>query len=495
MKKIKLLSYLTLSGLLLAGCSYNPPEPAQDPTNPQVPPVAGTADFSKYVAVGNSLTAGFMDNALYLEGQQNAYPVILGERMKMVNGQAPFNFPALGAAGGAGFSQLVPGTTIPVGRLRFTLPVCAAPNQAATKTLGLAPTPTIPGEPLAPYPGDKAALNNFSAPGTKIYHALVQGYGADPTKGNPFYWRFASASTASLIGDAVAAKGTFFTYWLGSNDVLSYATSGGSGNPNPGSNPATYGPNDLTDPQVFAGTLHSSLDALFSTGANTKGAIATIPEVERIPFFQLINAGLTSGGDKAVLPFNLSADQAAGLNAAYARLGALAAGVNFKAGKVNFPLITTATGFRHMDPTKDFLTLVTPQDSLLAGPISVCNPLGQRAGWGITKPVPDKYVLDAAEVGFIKERVAAFNTIIREQVGSRADRLVLVDTNALLGGLNVVRNNIAPGGYFSLDGVHPNPQGQAVLANEFIKAINAKFGSTLPPVDPRLYRQNTLPDL
>jgi hypothetical protein len=493
MKNIKILSGIWLSGWLLAACSYSPPEPAPDPTNPRVPPVAGNADFSKYVAVGNSLTAGFMDNALYLEGQQNAYPVILGERMRAVNGQAPFNFPALGVAGGAGFGQLVPGTTTPVGRLRFILPVCG-PNAAATKTLGLTPAPIIPGEALAPYPGDKAALNNFAAPGTKIYHAGVAGYGVNPTQGNPFYWRFASAPTASLLGDAVAAKGTFFTFWLGSNDVLSYATSGGSGNPNPGVDPASYGPNDLTNPQVFAAMLNTSISALLATGATTKGAIATIPEVVRIPFFQVINAGLTSGGANAALPFNLSAGQAAGLNAAYAQLGPAAAGVSFKAGKVNYPVITTAAGLRHMDPTKDFLTLVVPQDSLLAGPISACNP-GLRGGWGITKPIPGQFVLDQAEVVVVRERVAAFNTIIRQQVDGRANLLALVDMHALLGSLNSVRNNIAPGGYFSLDGVHPNPRGQALIANEFIRAINARFGATLPPVDLRLYRQNNLPAL
>jgi lysophospholipase L1-like esterase len=65
--------------------------------------------------------------------------------------------------------------------------------------------------------------------------------------------------------------------------------------------------------------------------------------------------------------------------------------------------------------------------------------------------------------------------------------------HALLGSLNSVRNSIAPGGYFSLDGVHPNPRGQALLANEFIRVINARFGATLPPVDIRLYRQNILP--
>jgi hypothetical protein len=491
MKNIHLFLTMVLSGTLLASCNYTPPEPAEDPTNPRVPPVAGSADFSKYVAVGNSLTAGFMDNALYLEGQQNAFPVILAERMKGVNGNAPFHYPAFGEAGGAGFGQLVPGTSIPVGRLRFILPVCG-PNPAATKTLGMSPAPTVPGEALAPYPGDKAALNNFGVPGAKIFHAVVAGYGASPTRGNPFYWRFASAPGASLLGDALAAKGTFFTYWLGSHDVLSYALSGGSGNPNPGTDPNSYGPNDLTDPLVFAVVLNGSLDALLAAGPNTKGVIATLPEVDRLPFFQLINAGLTSGGANAVLPFNLSAAQAAGLNAGYARLGPVAAGVNFKAGKVNYPVIATATGLRHLDPSKDFLTFFTPQDSLLAGPISACNP-GMRGGWGITKPIPGHFVFDQAEAELVRARVAAFNSIIRQQADSRADRLALADMHALLGGLDAVRNSIAPGGYFSVDGVHPNPRGQAVIANEFIKAINAKFASTLPPVDPGKYRQNTLP--
>jgi GDSL-like Lipase/Acylhydrolase len=486
MKNIMLLSGL----LLLGACTYSPPEPAEDPTQPRVPPVAGNADFSKYVALGNSLTAGFMDNALYQEGQQSAYPVILGGQMKKVNGGAPFNFPALGAPGGTGFGGFAPGTSTPVGRLQFILPVCNA-NPAATRTLGMTPAP-LPGESLAPYAGDKAALNNFSAPGTKSFHALVAGYGGSPTLGNPFYWRFASASTASMLADAVAAKGTFFTYWLGGNDILSYAASGGSGDPNPGPNPATYAVNDMTDPRLFTAVLNTALNALLSTGATTKGAVATIPELVRFPFFQLVNAGLTAGGANAVLPFNLSAAQAAALNAGYARFGPFAAGVNFKAGKVNYPVIIAGAGLRHMDPAKDFLTFLTPQDSLLAGPISACNPRS-RGGWGITKPIPDNFVLDEAEVKLVSERVAAFNAIIRQQVESRGDRLALVDIHALLGNLDAIRNNIAPGGYFSVDGVHPNPRGQALIANEFIRAINSKFASTLPPVDILLYRQNTLP--
>ncbi|HYE80337.1 MAG TPA: G-D-S-L family lipolytic protein, partial [bacterium] len=49
-------------------------------------PVAsrGSADFTRYVAVGNSLTAGFGDNGLYREGQLNSYPNILAQQFARV---------------------------------------------------------------------------------------------------------------------------------------------------------------------------------------------------------------------------------------------------------------------------------------------------------------------------------------------------------------------------------------------------------------------------
>ena len=36
---------------------------------------AGEADFSSYVAVGNSLTAGYMDGTVYKSGQANSFQV------------------------------------------------------------------------------------------------------------------------------------------------------------------------------------------------------------------------------------------------------------------------------------------------------------------------------------------------------------------------------------------------------------------------------------
>ena len=49
------------------------------------------------------------------------------------------------------------------------------------------------------------------------------------------------------------------------------------------------------------------------------------------------------------------------------------------------------------------------------------------------------------------------------------------------------------GGTFSLDGVHLTGRGYALIANEFIKAINNTYKSTLPQVNVNSYSGVTFP--
>lgn len=59
-----------------------------------VKPSAGEANFSKYISIGNSLTAGFADGGLYLEGQQVAYPNLIAAQLKHTGGsdfKSPFS--------------------------------------------------------------------------------------------------------------------------------------------------------------------------------------------------------------------------------------------------------------------------------------------------------------------------------------------------------------------------------------------------------------------
>ena len=78
-----------------------------------------------------------------------------------------------------------------------------------------------------------------------------------------------------------------------------------------------------------------------------------------------------------------------------------------------------------------------------------------------------------------------------------AKGLAFVDANAILaqvaaGGISgngfTVTSAFVTGGGFSLDGVHPSPRGYALIANKFVEAINAKYGSNLKGVSLGDYR-------
>src|SRR5699024_1264388 len=94
-------------------------------------------------------------------------------------------------------------------------------------------------------------------PGAKSFHLVAPGYGnvSGVLQGtaNPYFARFSSSENTTVISDAASQNPTFFSLWIGNNDVLGYATSGGSGVDQTGNlDPSTYGSNDITDPNVFA---------------------------------------------------------------------------------------------------------------------------------------------------------------------------------------------------------------------------------------------------
>jgi lysophospholipase L1-like esterase len=103
-------------------------------------------------------------------------------------------------------------------------------------------------------------------------------------------------------------------------------------------------------------------------------------------------------------------------------------------------------------------------------------------------PLPGNVVLDAAEVGIVRARIAGYNRIIADQ--ARATEAALVDIHDLaddlqahgieVGGQRLTTDYL--GGLFSLDGVHPTNTGYAIFANAFIKALNRNFAADIPPV-------------
>ena len=247
---MKILNKIFLLVILAASISCEPE------IEDVVQPIPGEADFSTYVALGNSLTAGYADDALYREGQLNSYPAILAEQFMAVGG-GEFVQPLVPEGNGISGSA--------TGKLELAIingslfPVPTTPDLAA---LG---APTVQG----PY-------NNLGVPGAKSFHLVTPGYGSP--QGNPFFARFASGASTTIVADAGALSPTFFTLWIGNNDILGYALDGGAGSEG----------DSITGTATFEQSINGILASLGAGNANLAGAIANIPDVTAIPYFNTV---------------------------------------------------------------------------------------------------------------------------------------------------------------------------------------------------------------
>ncbi|MGI9550691.1 MAG: G-D-S-L family lipolytic protein [Aurantibacter sp.] len=459
---------------------------------------SGTADFSKYVSVGNSLTAGLSDGALFIKGQEVSFPNILASQFAL--------------AGGGSFSQPLMNDDIG-GLLLQGNPI--APTRFIFDPVNQVPF-NIPGTPTTEVTSVVAGPhNNMGVPLAKSFHLLANGYGnvagVQSGQANPFFARMASNPNASVLEDAMAQSPTFFTLWVGSNDVLSYATSGGAGedhNVTGNLDPSTYGGNDITNANTFAQVYGGILTTLTLGGA--KGVIANLPNVTDAPFFTTVPYN----------PIPMDAATAAATNGAYAQyngglqqaLAALAGTglfsaeeaakrtINFTAGQNAVVIVDEdLTDLGAINPafaalpklrqaTADDLLVLTSQTIIgtLADP---GNPASVN---GVGVALADNWVLTPEEQTAISNATTAFNGTI-EMMATQFD-VGFFDANALLNivttdGLNIggsatINADFVTGGAFSLDGLHPSPRGNAVIANAMIDVISAKYGASLPKVNP-----------
>lgn len=443
----------------------------------------GEADFSKFISLGNSLTSGYRDGALYSGGQNESFPSMIAMQMKLAGG-GDFKQPLMPNNVG-GFTNL-PGFP---GKLELKMvngSLSPVANNAAAALDNV-----VSG---APY-------QNMGVPGAKVSHLLAPGYGnpAGLSLGlaNPYFVRFASSSTASVVGDALAQNPTFVSLWIGNNDVLGYATTGGDG-----TNPIT--PVDGAVGVGFTSTYIALVSTVFPAGTTRKGVVANIPNVTNVPFFTRVPA----------MPLtNLTAAQVTQLNSGYATynaglaqakaLGAIN-DAEYQKRLIKFTAGAVANGAVITD--KDLATVpglpkyrqTTSKDYILLTASAVLTP---QAGGGTSVPLEDKLVLTEMEAAKVLAATASYNTTIKNLADSKG--LAFVDMNAKMTELNsksgIVWDGVkytatfVTGGAFSLDGVHLTGRGYAIVANEFIKSINSKYKSTLPQVDPNKYSGVTFP--
>ncbi|MFC4816518.1 SGNH/GDSL hydrolase family protein [Flavobacterium sp. GCM10023249] len=467
---IKNFKWLFLVSLTFMACS-------DDDTAVEEPVSPGTADFSKYVALGDSFAAGFSDNALFKLGQETSYPSILAGQLSAAGGgemTIPYMNDNLGGL-------LLGGNPIQGTRLYFN----------GTAPVNVAGTPTT--EVTAHLSG---SFTNLGVPGAKSFHLVAAGYGnvsglgAVPPTANPYFVRFASSPSTTVLADALTQQPTFFSLWIGGNDVLGYALSGGDG----------------TNPITPTATFDAAYGALTSQLANggRKGIVANLPYVTSLPHFTTV-------------PYNpvvLNSTQVTQLNSGYATYnGGLAVAVAnnwitqaeadrrrvvFQVGANPVVIVDSyltdlsAYGIPSYRPATAQDYPVLPSRTFI-GTLVGGNPAAIN---GVSVPLADKWIVSKNEVDEIIAATDAYNVTI--EAAANANGLAFVDAKSIMSQLTsasgvvangyTLKEDFVTGGAFSLDGVHPSPRGYALIANKFIEAINAKYGSTVKTVNVGTYR-------
>ena len=510
---MKTIKYILLSAILIGFTSCNNDDEGNANVEPLPELTAGDANFATYVSVGNSLTAGFTDNALFIASQTNSFPNILSQKF--------------GLLGGGAFTQ--PLMNDNVGGLTLGGMVIQGPRLFFDGS-GPVPLPAMPTTEVSNILS--GPFNNMGVPGAKSFHLLANGYGniaGLPNLANPYFVRMASSPNASVMEDALIQQPTFMSLWIGSNDVLGYAVSGGDGS------------NPITDQATFAGAYAAIIGAMQQSG--TQAVVANIPYVTTIPHFTTVphnpldptnpafgpqiptlngifgqlnqvyafleSQGVPNATDRQIVFSETSASAVVIKDESIPDLAAQIAGVllaspTFPAFVQSFglpaaaaPLVANLLGATYgqtRQATENDL-LVLPSSSII-GTVNTdvaaflelqglpAALAAQFSVEGVSNPLADKWVLLPSEQAEIQAATDAFNTVIANSATQAG--YGFVDANAVFQQMSTVgysdgnftlTSDLVTGGAVSLDGVHGTSRGYALVANLFLKAIDATYGS------------------
>lgn len=441
--------FITLAALiaaLLNGCTDSAP------TAPVIG--LGNSTVTKYVSVGNSLTAGYQSAGLYKSAQLYSYPNLIAQQLTKA-----------GANIGTFEQPYWPDPGIPDPSTGKASRYIIYGWSGTTPLIGPAGEALTAGEPenartlARPY-------DNLGIPGIPIYSFLdtanILNNGLVPA-----VLRSAGGLPKSVFFQAAALHPDLVTFWLGANDVLGFAVSGGTS------------PSAPTNTAVFSALYTQALDALRNALPNVKIVVGNIPNVTSVPFFTTVNPLVAA---KIPSTYYLR----------YQKHGTL--GLSFDSTKLteaNAPLITLkgqayATLLGHTSGNGGGKWYQDNNISPLPAGIDTSKPFGFHP----QNPWPDALILDADEIASATSAVNNFNSTIASVASAKG--AVVVDFNGFFNKIKANGIVIAgekytadyiSGDIFSLDGIHPSDRGYGIVANEYIRVINSSFGMNIPLVN------------
>ncbi|MFN2441233.1 MAG: SGNH/GDSL hydrolase family protein [Thermoanaerobaculia bacterium] len=382
----------------------------------------GEADFTRYVALGDSYGAGVSNGSVVVSHQMWSYPSVIARQV---------GIPVCGADPGCiGFQQPLvsqPGIG-PELVLQSISPLVIGPKAAQS------------GSPInlmlqRPY-------NNLSVPGFRVGNLLTTT-GAEQGSGAA---QFILRGQAPAVHQALALNPTFISLWIGGNDVLGGVLA---------ADPAV-----MTPIEAFRTSYAQVLDTLIAGAPNAGMVTGTISNPILIPFATTVPPVLVNPATNQPvlgpdgLPIFFIADLGGG------QIGQLTPGSLVTLSATPF----LATGYG-----------IPPQ-------LAPMFPQLPDAG----KPLPAGVVITTTEAAAIVARANEVNDAIREIAGARDIPVVEFDElfSDILAGINfagiALDASFITGGIFSLDGFHLTDIGYTLFANELIETINDAYGTEIP---------------
>jgi lysophospholipase L1-like esterase len=441
------------------GGTANNPIANPYPTTNTAPSAMGSKVLARIVGIGDSLTAGEESDGLV--GVTAANPLYPGTSVQpAIPASQPFGFWAdlYNSVNGAGSANAVlplmqsPGlgtflVLTTTGGLTSPQGSCTGLNALAFSTATASQTRVVPSvQPLdVAVPGQLVheALYQTGPQGPCQAVAVAPGslFQAETTNFLPILGGFGGKTQVQA---ARSLSPTLTTVWLGANDVLKYALSGGAFGPTP------------------ASSIQSDLMTIVQTmqQAGSQVAIGNLPDVLLTPLFISIPNVPVGISDPLTL-------EIVGLS------GGLIPAANAQ---------VIANG-------------VVTANSLTAGSYITFPAMGAILAIATGGPVPTNLVaageaLPATFAASVQAENTAYNTAIAAVASSTG--AALVDIHALF--VQAAQNGVAVnpptccaltafGGLTSWDMLHPSYTGYAIIANAWITAINAKFGTSIAAVN------------
>jgi lysophospholipase L1-like esterase len=382
-------------------------------------------DLSRYVAVGDSLTAAYASNGFAQLYQDHSFPAILAGQFGISGFQQPtISNPGIPPVLELKQLMVVGGQVVPV------IAPKSGQGQPINATL---PTPYnnlgIPGANTNDLLTKKGNIQNIITgqinPATLMYDLILRD------------------NTTTAVQQAIGLQGTIYTVWAGNNDVLGAALSG-----------VAIDGVTLTPAAAFQQQYATLLGAIRQYRPSAAIVVATVPNVGVIPFTSTIapyiftpqgqkvyllgEAGPLTDNDRLTLPASALILQGYGIPGT---------GLLLPEGSFN------------------------PATGLTPGVILRGAELG-----AIATRVAELNAIIEAVAGGVGAAVFDFSGFF-DQVAAEG---------YTIGGVSLTLDFLT-GGLISYDGVHPQNLGSAVMANEFVKTINDAFGAEVPLVNLRPY--------